>query len=720
MSSLLGDLLRPTNAAPPVPYVPRQHSVFGSLAQGVSGGDRTAQLGSMGGVGTLFAIVDGNAEATSMITWHLWRKAASGRPEDRTEVTDHAALTVWNQPNAFMTGQELREATQQHFELVGERIWLVVYAGTGRNRFPVEMWYVRPDRIRPVPHRTRYLVGWVYTGPDGEEVPLAVDEVLFDRRPHPQDMYRGQGAVQSILADLDATKYSADWNRNFFLNGARPGGVIEIPGSLSDVEWQVMNRRWREQHQGVRNAHRVAMIEHGGKWVDVRFSMRDMMYPELRNASRETIREAFRYPKPMLGAVDDINRANAEAGEYVYGKWHLVPRLERLKQLANVGFLPLFGASTAGLELDYDIDQAVPSNAELENATQESRARVVTTLAPYFDMQTLAEAYELPRTLRPKTVEERAAEAAALTPKPSPAETDGDDEIEQGREESATSNVDAGLSLLRMRAEMRRRRPDLPDSGNAPAPVVNEAPAAPDLSQLDAAWTAALDELLEQWTDVSAEQRAELIEQVEIAVAAGTLAALAALTVTATGAAVLETALLGMSAAAAAAMVAEATAAGLSVAVGMASRDAITALAETTAALLATDLAQSAGREALRLARPGMSREQAQQVAQDVGQHLADLSDARLRTGLGGALSRAANMGRIATASAVVGVRYYASEILDTSTCKPCREADGVELPTIDAVITAYGGGGYIHCLGTVRCRGTFVIRPAETGEGGQ
>lgn len=716
MRSILDALLKPapTNATP-VPYVPRSTSVFGSLAQGVSGGDRTAQLGAMGSVGTLFAIVDGNAEATSMQTWRLWRKAASGKPEDRVEVTDHPALTVWNQPNAFMTRQEFDEVLQQHFELVGESWYVVVFAGAGRAKFPIERWPVRPDRMKPVPHRTKYLSGYVYTGPDGEEIPLDVDEVVFDRRPHPQDAYRGMGAVQSILADLDSTKYSADWNRNFFLNGAKPGGVIEIPGSLGETEWNVFQRRWREQHQGVRNAHRVAMIEHGGKWVDVKYSMRDMMYPELRNVSRETIREAFRYPKPMLGAVDDVNRANAEAGEYVYGKWHVKPRLERRKASANGTFLPLFGASTKGLELDYD--DPVPANQELENATTESRARTVITLAPYFELPSLQQAYELPSGLVPKATPDPeralgAAEKAAerRTEQPEGEGSQGDDEIEQEREDAGTA-TNSAPTLLALRAVHARRH------GTA---IVNEAPAAPDLTQLDAAWRTALDDLTASWDDVRQQQIDEIIEQVETAVATGALASLAALAVSSTaGAEVLGAALVAMAGAGAAAMVAEAAAVGVTVAAGMASRDALESIAATVAALLASDLATSAGREALRLARPGMSEQQAQDVAAQTRVHLDGLSDAHLRGQLGGALSRAANMGRVATASGATGVRYYASEILDKSTCKPCAAADGIELPTLDAVITAYGGGGYIHCLGTIRCRGTFVLVPIDSEEGG-
>jgi HK97 family phage portal protein len=259
------------------------------------------------------------------VNWRLYRSAPSGRDEDRVEVTSHAALDLWNAPNPFTTGPAFREATQQHEELTGEQWWVIVR--DGRFNIPLEVWPVRPDRMEPIPDPQDFLVGYIYRGPSGERIPLGVDDVLFLRRPNPIDPYRGMGVVQTILTDLDATKASAEWNRNFFLNSAEPGGIVEVDRRLDDEEFNEFRERWAEQHRGVSNAHRVGVLENGLKWVDRKYSMRDMEFTELRNVNREIIREAFGFPKPMLGSVDDVNRANAEAAAYVFAAWLIRPRL---------------------------------------------------------------------------------------------------------------------------------------------------------------------------------------------------------------------------------------------------------------------------------------------------------------------------------------------------------------------------------------------------------
>lgn len=356
----------------------------------------TKQLKAMGAVSTLFTIVNKTSTATASANWHLYRKAdGRGRiagPENRKEVFQHAALDLWNKPNPFMTRQEFVEAFMQHVDLTGESEWVVGRA----NGFdiPLELWPIRPDRMKPVPHPTEFLSGWIYLGPDGEKVPLSLDQVIQIRMPNPDDPYRGLGPVQSLLADLDSAVYSAQWNANFFKNSAEPGGIIEVEKRLSDPEFDEMRNRWNEQHRGVGNAHRVAILEHG-KWVSTSFSMRDMQFVQLREVSRNTIMEGFGISKPMLGISEDVNRAAADAGLVQFARHLTVPRLDRIKGALNNDLLPMFGSTGEGLEFDYD--NPVPEDQAAENAELTSRASAAATLiGAGFDPNEVLAVCELP------------------------------------------------------------------------------------------------------------------------------------------------------------------------------------------------------------------------------------------------------------------------------------------------------------------------------------
>lgn len=358
-----------TNRSQPLPEVGRSGASLldGVLGRG-PGADRKRQLAVTGDSATIFAIVDRICDGITAPAWELVR------PTSRVEVRDddprvdsHAVLDLVDQPNPLDDFDELLSLLTQHWELTGE--WnLLVVTTPGQpplGRVPLEVWPIRPDRLEAVPSRTKVLAGWVYKGPDGEDIPLEPWEVIRSRRPHPTNRFRGISAVEALLTDVDAADLAAVWNRNFFRNSAQPGGIIEFERRLGDVEWREFTKRWREQHQGTSNAHRVATIEGGGKWVDRKYTMNDMQFAQLRDVAREIQREGFGFPQAMLGreTADSVTAVSAQ--EVVFGRWILIPRLNRVRDKLNRRLLPLYGSTTTGLRLHYT--NPIPPDREADD-----------------------------------------------------------------------------------------------------------------------------------------------------------------------------------------------------------------------------------------------------------------------------------------------------------------------------------------------------------------
>jgi len=629
------------------------------------------QLRAMETDGTLFAIVDRLATAVSEVEWTLYRTAPSGLAEDREPVPRHAALDIWNRPNPWMPRQEFVESFQQHLDLTGEA-WWVVARNPAMRSIPLELWPVRPDRMMPVPHPTEFISGYIYCGPDGEQVPLRVDEVIMLRRPHPRDPYRGISPVGTILPDLGASRMAAEWNRNFFRNSALPSGIIEAPTNLSDDEFNDLRDRWEEQHRGVAAAHRVAILEGGLRWVDRKFTQADMQFIESRSATREIIREAYAMHGHTLGLSESVNRANAEAADTTFARWQVKPRLGRVKQALNFDFLPLFGAAGQGLEFDYA--NPVPDDREADNAERTSKATAARELvvAGWEPAGVLA-AVGLPAI---PFVGAKAAPPASLPTPP-----------------AARAPRNGRRAHLRNQAEEEPRED----------------------------WEDRLDALLADWQEVTEDQRAELLEQVREAVAGASPADLAALSASSSaGVALLEAALIEQAVAAGQRMVSAAEDQGVAitaaVVAGVLAAD-LAAAAAVTAALLAAGLATAAAREALRVWAPGMS---AGEVVGRVRDFLEGMSDASLRTELGGALWAAEGEGRFATLEQAeedgVGATWYeAVEETDARACIQCKDVNGERFDTLRDARESYPHGGYFGCLGTIRCRGTVEPRWSES-----
>lgn len=644
----------------------------------------------MGSVGTLFAIVTKLSKGQAGVCWNLWRKSKSGKEEDRVQVTVHLALNIWNKPNGFFTRQEFVETTSQHKELTGESWWVI--ARDPRSSLPLELWPVRPDKMMPVPDAEEFIVGYVYTGPNGEQIPLERNQVIMLRDPDPEDMYRGMGPVQTILPDLKASNMAAQYVANFFENSAEPGGIIEVDKRLSDDEFNEMTTRWREQHQGVSNAHRVAVLEQG-KWVDRKFSMRDMQFTELRSASSEMIREAFGFPKPLLGSVDDVNRANAEAAEYVFARWLLVPRLEMIKQALNNDFLPMFYPPGAVPDVEFDYESPVEEDAERAMAGRKNAAETAAIwIGLGADPAEICEMLDLPMLTITKP-EPPPPPVIAAPPEP-------DDPAEpEPPPPGAASN------------RARRHHPwptaakSLPDDEH------------PDLTPVQESWQSHLDDLILSWGAITAAQKDDLIQQLHDIVSSGSVQDLLVLEAASdAGAAALVQAMTSIGAEAAGHVVDEAAAQDVDVTPVPPRTDGLAGIALVMSALIARGLVFSAIREAQRVWNPGTD---ANDVTRLVREQLDTL--AAPKATLGSALTQAQRQGRMNTLLAAPTAAWYASEQLDTNTCEPCRKVNGKWLGNsiIDNVNRMYPTGGYIDCLGRDRCRGMVVgvYRPERVGD---
>ncbi len=322
----------------------------------VSGGTTLqAYINSYGNVGWVFACVQRISSAIADTEWIL--KKNDG--EDSV-VANHSLLDLLNFVNPFHTGMEMMEQTQTFIDLVGEVFWLVLKDRAGR---PSEIWVINPNKMKVVPSKKDYIAGYVYENAE-QSIPLETEDVIHIKMPNPTNPYRGMSAVASIMQDVDAEKFSSQYNKAFFQNSAQPSGVISFEGTLSDTQYDRLKYQWQQSHQGVSNAHKIAILEGGADWRDTGVTQRDMQFKELRLMNRDVILGAFGMPLSILGISETVNRANAESSEYTFARWVVRPRLQRIRAKLNEQFVPLFNEKN--LKLDYN--DPVPQNVERDLA----------------------------------------------------------------------------------------------------------------------------------------------------------------------------------------------------------------------------------------------------------------------------------------------------------------------------------------------------------------
>ncbi len=344
---------------PKVPYLFNYNNAT-PPERGVSG-----FLSAYSEVGWLFAVVSRIAEGVSEAKWRLYKVNEKG---ERTLIYTHPIIDLLNFVNPFQTYQEFTELHEIYMGLAGESFWVL-----NKNRLgePAEMWLASPDRMSVVPSAKEFVAGYIYQI-GNTKIPLSRDEVIHHKLPNPTNPYRGLGAVKALAIDLDSELYAGKWNRNFFYNSARPDGLIMFEGTLSEEQFERLKKQWSERHEGTNKAHKVGLLEGGGKYQQIAINAKDMDFKSLRLLNRDNILGAYGMPLSVMGITENVNKANAEAGEYTFARWLVKPRCNRLKHKKNEQLIPMF-KNSKGLELDFD--EVVPQTIEEKKSLAESGMR---------------------------------------------------------------------------------------------------------------------------------------------------------------------------------------------------------------------------------------------------------------------------------------------------------------------------------------------------------
>ena len=326
--------------------------------------DMRGFIDCFGQVGWLYAVVSKIAQGVADADWCLY----TDRKGDLIEVESSPIMDVFNYVNPFQTRSEFIELHEIYMGLVGESFWVI---NKNRGGLPGEIWLAPPERMSVVPSKKDFIAGYIYKV-GSESIPLDRELVIHHKLPNPSNPYRGLGPVQALAIDLDSELYAGKWNRNFFYNSARPDGVITFEGTLAEEQFDRLKKQWTERHGGTANAHKMALLEGGGKYQQIQLSAKDMDFHALRLLNRDNILGVFGMPLSIMGITENVNRANAESGEYVFARWIVTPRLKRLQGKLNEQFLPMFPNTQNLVLLPEDV---VPQTLEQKQLLAESGIR---------------------------------------------------------------------------------------------------------------------------------------------------------------------------------------------------------------------------------------------------------------------------------------------------------------------------------------------------------
>ena len=179
---------------------------------------------------------------------------------------------------------------------------------------------------------------WYYvTHPwTGEVMRLPQEDVLHYKNYAP-DGIKGISTLSRAAAVINASLAAQEYDKNFFVNGGRPSGVLTVDtdlgkelevtqpdGSVKKVpEKDILRREWDRIHSGPNNAHRIAILDHGLKYQPIAISQSDAQFVERQELSVRDLARFFGIPLYKLNEGKQAYGSNEQnAIEYVVGTLH--------------------------------------------------------------------------------------------------------------------------------------------------------------------------------------------------------------------------------------------------------------------------------------------------------------------------------------------------------------------------------------------------------------
>lgn len=309
----------------------------------------------------VFACVRAISERVGQANLRLYKVGKSGAWD---EIESHELLELLHAPSQNMTKVELLELTSAHMELTGNAYWFL--EGTeGKNpkAKPTGIDVISPTDIEPIlTQDKKQVAAWKIKRADGLHYDvLPAHSVLHIKYVSPLNKLAGLGATEAAADAIDSDNYARQFQRNFFKKGAVPSVFLSTPAGTTTEARQHLQQTFEERYMG-ENQRTVAAIPSGTKIDVINQNPRDMEFVELRRVSRDEIFAMYRVPHVILGlgAGENLNRATADTTEYVFAKYTIQPKVDRIVMFVNEYLVPLFGDN-----LVLDSDSMVPENVEL-------------------------------------------------------------------------------------------------------------------------------------------------------------------------------------------------------------------------------------------------------------------------------------------------------------------------------------------------------------------
>lgn len=257
------------------------------------------------------------------------------------EVEDHhLGRVLWERPNEAMTPFVYKKLVEYQRLVLGNAYVWIYRDDTGR---PVELLPLPPGMCHPYLQPDNGKLWYIATNPKTHEMHRLDPADVLHFKGFSRDGIEGMSLLGQAALTLRVARSRDEYERDIYLNGGQPSGVLSTTADLSDkAEITLPNGekgsyqdyiryKWEQIHTGAGNRMRVAVLDNSLEYKPIAMSMADAQLVESKDLGVADIARFTGVPLYMLYSGKESYQSNTANG-IGYVKYTLQPTVTQYEE----------------------------------------------------------------------------------------------------------------------------------------------------------------------------------------------------------------------------------------------------------------------------------------------------------------------------------------------------------------------------------------------------
>ena len=280
------------------------------------------------------------SETAAMLPLKIYQKA-SKTPK---EVTSGIQWELWQNPSAFVTPMEFRQAMFGAFGFSGNAYLTV-------DLDSKQMWNLKPQDMSILASKDKFILYYLYGARTENSQKLDPMTTCHVKSYNPMSYFYGLSPLQAAWSQVNYLDKDDIFWETFWKEGGRLQGIFTADGALSEDSFRRLKEQLKQQYQGVRKMQANIVTDNGLKFEQLGVSQKDAQIIEKGKLTVLDVLAAYKIPPAIAGILDQANYSNMEVQERLFYMLCILPKLRLFEEAFTAH--QFFGAN--GL-LRYEFD----------------------------------------------------------------------------------------------------------------------------------------------------------------------------------------------------------------------------------------------------------------------------------------------------------------------------------------------------------------------------